>query len=124
MPCGQSCNLASGERRLREVAGLRLTVRWWVAGLVTVVAFSMSTWASGVLLLPLVLKSDADRWVVAAALGVAVAALAGLWGQSWATNEAKGGPGTTAAGERSITVAGDISGIASTGDNATNTQQG
>jgi len=46
----------------------------------------------------------------------------GAVGQSWATRESVAEPGTTAAGKRSITAAGDISGIASTGDDATNTQ--
>jgi hypothetical protein len=102
---------------------VRRTVRWWVAGLVTIVVFLTATWVSGVFLLPLVMKSAADRWVVAAGLGVAVAALAALWGHSWAGAESPAEPSTVTAGRRSITSAGDISGIASTGDNTTNTQQ-
>jgi hypothetical protein len=113
------------------------TVRWWVAGLVTAAAFGLAAWVSGAFVLPMVMRSAADRWVVAAGLGVAVAALAALWGQAWATR--KGGtsscasedahgrptrPGAAAAGERSIAAGGDISGIASTGDDATNIQPG
>jgi len=102
---------------------MRRMARWWVVGLVAVTAFGMATWVSGEFLLTLVMKSDADRWVVAAGLGVATAALVGLWGQSWATREPPAEPGTAAAGNRSITAGRDISGIASTGDDATNTQQ-
>jgi hypothetical protein len=110
---------------LERVVGVRRTVGWWVAGLVTVAAFGAATWVSGVFLLPLVMKSDADRWVVAAGLGVAVAALAALWGHSWATGEPESlaERSTATVGKRSITSARDISGIASTGDDATNTQQ-
>ncbi len=101
---------------------MRQTVRWCVAGLVVVAAFGAATWGSGVFVLPRAMKSEGDRWVVAAGLGVAVAALVALWGQSWATRESAAEPDTTAAGKRSITAAADISGIASTGDDATNTQ--
>jgi hypothetical protein len=94
--------------------------RWLAAVVVTVAAFGVSLWVCGALLLPLVLKSGADRWVVAAGLGVAVAALAALWGASWAghSEESSSGPGG-----RSISAGGDISGIASTGDGTTNIQQ-
>jgi hypothetical protein len=105
--------------------------RWCVAVLVTVAAFGVAAWVSGALLLPAVMRSGADRWVVAAGLGVAVAALAALWGHSWAARDdgdgGTGGPAgaarRAAQGERSIAAGGDITGIASTGDDATNTQQ-
>jgi hypothetical protein len=96
-------------------------VRWLVAAVVTVAAFGVSVWACGALLLPSVLKSGADRWVVAAALGVAVSALAALWGAWWAGREPDGSPPGKARG--SISAGGDISGIASTGDGTTNIQQ-
>ena len=108
--------------RLLGVTGMRQTVRWCVAGLVTVTVFGIVTCLAGVLLLPPVMKSGADRWVVAAGLGVAVGALAGLWGQWWATRESAAEPGATSAGDRTVSAGGDISGIASTGDDATNTQ--
>jgi hypothetical protein len=101
---------------------MRRTVRWWVAGLVAVAAFGVATGVSGVFVLPLVMQSDSDRWVVAAGLGVAVAAVAALWGQSWATHKSPDEPATTTTGRRSIAAARDISGIASTGDDVTNTQ--
>ena len=94
--------------------------RWLVAVVVTVAAFGVSLWVCGALLLPLWLKSGADRWVVAAGLGVAVAALAALGCASWAgqSEDSSSGPG-----KRSISAGGDISGIASTGDGTTNVQQ-
>jgi hypothetical protein len=111
--------------------------RWSVAVLVTAAAFGVGAWISGAFLLPAVMKSGADRWVLAAGMGVAVAALAALWGHSWARREGEASPGRgaqsagsaaaaspAAGGERSITAAGgDITGIASTGDDATNIQQ-
>ena len=110
------------------------TVKWLVAGLVTAVAFGVTTAVLGALVLPVVMASAADRWVVAGSAGVAVAAVAGLWGQSWATRdsadesaEGAGGPGpgagpSAAGGERSVSAGRDITGIASTGDGATNIQ--
>jgi hypothetical protein len=95
--------------------------RWLVAVVVTVAAFGVSLWVCGALLLPLWLKSGADRWGVAAGLGVAVAALAALWGASWASGESKGS--SSGLRERSISAGGDVSGIASTGDGTTNIQQ-
>jgi hypothetical protein len=96
------------------------TGRWLVAVAVTVASFGVSLWVCGALLLPLLLKSEADRWVVAAGLGVAVAALAALWGASWAGRSENSSSGL---GERSISAGGDITGIASTGDGMTNVQQ-
>ena len=95
--------------------------RWLVAVGVMVAAFGVSLWVCGALLLPLWLKSGADRWVVAAGLGVAVAALAALWGASWAGEQ----PEASSSGsrKRSISADGDITGIASTGDGTTNVQQ-
>jgi hypothetical protein len=94
--------------------------RWLVTVLVTVAAFGVSLWVCGALLLPLWLKSGADRWVVAAGLGVAIAALAALWGASWAGGEFE--DSLSGPAERSISAGGDISGIASTGDGTTNFQ--
>jgi hypothetical protein len=95
--------------------------RWLVAVVVIVAAFGMSLWVCGALLLPLWLKSGADRWVVAAGLGVAVAALAAVGCASWAGGESE--DSSSGPGERSISAGGDISGIASTGDGTTNIQQ-
>jgi hypothetical protein len=93
--------------------------RWLVAAAGTVAAFGVGLWVCGALLLPSVLKSEADRWVVAAGLGVAVAALAALGGASWAGRSEESSPGL---GGRSVSASGDISGIASTGDGTTNIQ--
>lgn len=126
-----SCHCGSRTVLAGRAIAVGRTARWWVAGLVTAAAFGLAAGISGAFLLPVVMRSAADRWVVAAGLGVAVAALAALWGQSWATREDGGEvrghparPGATAAGERSVAASGDISGIASTGDGATNIQQG
>lgn len=100
--------------------------RWLVAVVVTVAAFGVSLWVCGALLLPLWLKSGADRWVVAAGLGVAVAALAALGCASWAgqSEDSSSAQGKLPVpGKRSISAGGDISGIASTGDGTTNVQQ-
>lgn len=70
-------------------------VRWPAAGLVTVATFAVATWGSGALILPVIMKDAAIRWGVAGALGVAVAALAALWGHSFAT---AGKPSETASG--------------------------
>jgi hypothetical protein len=95
--------------------------RWLAAVVVMVAAFGVSLWVCGALLLPLWLKSGADRWAVAAALGAAVAGLAAMWGTSWAGGQSENSsPGP---GERSISAGGDIRGIASTGDGTTNIQQ-
>ncbi len=95
--------------------------RWLVAVVVTVAAFGVSLWVCGTLLLPLWLKSGADRWVVAAGLGVAVAALAALDCASWAGGQSE--DSSSGRGERSISARGDITGIASTGDGTTNIQR-
>jgi hypothetical protein len=86
-----------------------------------VAAFGVALWVCGALLLPLWLKSGADRWVVAAGLGVAVAALAALGCASWAGGQSE--DSSSGSGGRSISAGGDISGIASTGDGTTNIQQ-
>jgi hypothetical protein len=59
--------------------------RWVLAALVTVAAFTLSTWVCGAFVLPM--RDGAVRWGIAGGLGVAVAALAALWGASYATAE-------------------------------------
>ena len=68
---------------------MRGAVRWLVAGAVTVAAFSATLWLSDALVLPLWIRSTADRWVVAASLAIALAALAALWGADFAQREGK-----------------------------------
>lgn len=97
-------------------------LRWWASGLVVIAVFGVATWVSGAFLLPLVIKSAADRWVLAAGLGVAMAALAALWGQSWATDDSPAEPGDAKSANRSVTTGGNITGIVSTGDDTNNTQ--
>ena len=106
------------------VKGMSQVGKWFAAMVVTVAAFGVSLWVSGALLLPLWLKSGADRWVVAAGLGVAVAALAAVGCASWAGRSDDESSGSSSGpGKRSISAGGDISGIASTGDGTTNVQQ-
>jgi tetratricopeptide (TPR) repeat protein len=62
---------------------IRLTFRWSVAALVTVASFAVATFLCGAVLLTM--RDAAVRWGIAAGLGVAVAALAALWGHSYAT---------------------------------------
>jgi hypothetical protein len=72
-----------------------------VAVVVTVAGFALATGVCGALVLPPVMKDPAIRWGMAGGLGVAVAALAALWGHSFATGEhsapAGSGNGTTPA---------------------------
>jgi hypothetical protein len=60
-------------------------LRWGLAVLVTVIAFTMATWICGTFVLTM--RDSPTRWGIAGGLGVAVAALAGLWGQTYATAE-------------------------------------
>jgi hypothetical protein len=87
-------------------------------------SFSVPAWVSGTFVLPLLVYSDADRWVLAAG-----AAFAGL-GKWWATWEEQAAGGEVpahsavpAAGGRGTRAGGDISGIASTGDDTISIQR-
>lgn len=72
-------------------------IRWSVAGLVAVAVCAAVTWTSGAFILPQIMTDLAARWAVASALGLAAAALAALWGQSFATNDvvSEGSQGAT-----------------------------
>ena len=110
--------------------------RWLIAGVGTAVAFGVAVSVSGAFVLPPLMASSSDRWAVASGAGAAVAALVALWGQSWATRRASRvpsrtvegergiaeGSGFVAGGDRAVSARGDIKGIASTGDSATNVQ--
>ena len=108
-------------------------LRWLVAGVVTLMVFAVCTWLAGAVVLPHLLRDHGDRWVIAAGCGVALAALAGLGAYRYATARAAGTSGergtaepepvVSGAGERSISVGGDLDGIASTGDNSVNVQR-
>lgn len=92
--------------------------RWCGAVAVTILAFAAATWVAGALVLPHVVHSPDIRWLVAAGLGVAVAALAALGGHSFVTRDRSAAPAgrtVTASGAGSIAVGGGISGTASTG---------
>ncbi len=83
---------------------MRTTLRWLVAVLVTITAFAVATLLCGALVLAHALRDPTVRWGIAGGLGVAVAALAALWGHSFAKGEQPAGatlgsdsPGTTGA---------------------------
>jgi hypothetical protein len=61
--------------------------RWFIAAVVTVAVFWIALLVPALVILPRYIASDADRWVIAAGLGVAVAALAALWGAGFARRE-------------------------------------
>jgi hypothetical protein len=72
------------------VTVVKQMTKWCIAGLVTITAFAVVTWICGSLALsPLSLDSGA-RWGIAASAGVAVAALAALWGHGFATRVQEG----------------------------------
>jgi hypothetical protein len=68
----------------------RSALRWGVAAAVTIAAFTAATWISGALVLTM--HDNAVKWGIAGGLGVAAAALAALWGQSYATAEPSAEP--------------------------------
>lgn len=85
-----------------------------------------ATWVAGALVLRPVMHSPDIRWLVAAGLGVAVAALAALGGHSFVTrdtSEPPAGMSVTASGTGSIAVGGNISGAASTGRRRVNSRR-
>ena len=110
-------------------------MRWLVAVTVTVAVFGGCLWLFRFASWSWMPHATSDRWVVAAAFATVTAGAVGAAGTWWASREipalagtadaggAAAGPGVPAAGERSITAGGDISGIASTGDGATNIQR-
>ncbi len=70
---------------------MRSVVRWLLGGLVTVAAFTLVVWVCGALVLPSLLKDPGIRWGIAVGLGAAVASLAALWGQSFASRREASG---------------------------------
>lgn len=74
------------------------SVRWLVAALVTAAAFAVPAWLCGAVLLPLAMTDGAARWGIATAAGLALAALAALWGQSFASAAPRSGDDPAAAG--------------------------
>lgn len=67
------------------VASVKQLSRWFVAALVTVAAFSVATWACGVLILLTLTRDPGVRWSISGGVGVAVSALAALWGHGFAS---------------------------------------
>jgi hypothetical protein len=106
------------------------TGRWLLAGLISMAAFAGAAWISGAVLLVPLLASSTDRWAVASGIGVSVAAFAAMWGQWWAgqvsptaEEHVKTASGVTVVPNGTINIGRDNTGIASTGNEATNIQQ-
>lgn len=110
-------------------------MRWLVAVTVTMAVFVVCLWLFRFASWSWMPHATPDHWVVAAAFVTVTAGAVGAAGTWWASREtprragtadaggAAAGRGVPAAGERSVTAGGDISGIASTGDGATNIQR-
>jgi tetratricopeptide (TPR) repeat protein len=102
------------------------SARWGLAVGATVAAFALPTWLCGVWILASAIPDDGQRWGVASGLGVALAALAALWGYGFATNdrpefEEHAVPqrlDVQASGTRAVAVGGDVRGDVVTGDRA------
>lgn len=80
--------MPSGEK-LGRCMGMKQLTRWFVAALVTVAAFSVATWACGVLILLTLTRDPGVRWSISGGVGVAVSALAALWGHGFASQARK-----------------------------------
>ena len=71
----------------------RPIARWVIAAAVTAATFAITTWLCGAFVLPAVNVTDpAVRWGIAGGLGVALAALAALWGASYAEDAHRSEP--------------------------------
>jgi hypothetical protein len=104
--------------------------RWFLVSLVSVAAFAAGVWLGGAVVLTPLLASATDRWTVASGIGAVLAASVAAGGQWWVSrnNETvSSDPNAVQTagglGQRSISVGRDNTGIASTGDGASNTQQ-
>ncbi|HEV3291364.1 MAG TPA: hypothetical protein VG123_20475 [Streptosporangiaceae bacterium] len=95
-------------------------MRWLVAVTVTVAVFGVCLWLFRFASWSWMPHATSDRWAVAAAFATVTAGAVGAAGTWWASREARVTPD---AGKQAITAGGDISGIASTGDGATNIQR-
>jgi hypothetical protein len=62
---------------------MKRVLRWPTAVVVTVTAFAAATWICGAFVLTM--RDTGVRWGIAGSLGVAVAAIAALWGHAYAT---------------------------------------
>jgi hypothetical protein len=109
-------------------------MRWLVAVTATVAVFGGCLWLFRFASWSWMPHATSDRWAVAAAFATVTAGAVGAAGTWWASREAPrragtpacgaaAGAGVPVAGERSVTAGGDITGIASTGDGATNIQR-
>lgn len=110
-------------------------MRWLMAVTATVAVFGGCLWVFRFVSWSWMPHAASDRWAVAAAFATVTAGAVGAAGTWWASREiprlagsadaggGAAGPDGPAAGNRSVAAGGDISGIASTGDGATNIQR-
>ncbi|WP_051969114.1 hypothetical protein [Kitasatospora azatica] len=93
-----------------------------MAGIVTLLAFAVPVWLCGAVVLPSLLKDPAIRWPLASTLGAALAALAAVWGQGFATSgqgttgQTPSAPSVQATPARAVAIGGNNQGAISTGD--------
>ncbi|MFD8308904.1 hypothetical protein ACFV29_42310 [Streptomyces sp. NPDC059690] len=100
--------------------------RWITAVLAALATFVCVTGVLGAWVLPLLLASEADRWVVAAGAGTAVSAVAVVWGERRIAGRAAEhgpepatptpAPPVRASRNRSVDVKGNVPGVIITGD--------
>lgn len=64
---------------------MKQLTRWFVAALVTIAAFAVATWACEVFILLTLTRDPGVRWSISGGVGVAVSALAALWGHGFAS---------------------------------------
>jgi hypothetical protein len=103
-PTAEEAHVSAGDTS-NKISGGTLhgpALRWAVAVLVAIVASAVATWVCGAFALPM--RDGEVRWGIAGGLGVAVAALAALWGYSYATGEHR-----QPAAEEADATAGDTS---------------
>ncbi|MGH3205028.1 MAG: hypothetical protein ACRDP5_23710 [Streptosporangiaceae bacterium] len=124
-------NVGKGHASARPRGAMQL-MRWLAAVTVTVVVFGVCLWLFRFASWSWMPHATTDRWAVAAAFATVTAGAVGAVGTWWASRETPvtadagdttAGRGVPAAGERAITAGRGISGIASTGDGATNIQR-
>jgi hypothetical protein len=105
---------------------MRHSWRWWLAGLLTLLAFLIVTWVVTRYLTASWLKDAGQRLLVGSGAGVAVAGLVALWGKTFAMANATPAEPRSSAGSmpgvRAVIVGGSNSGIASAGDRVRNIQ--
>ncbi|SHN32857.1 hypothetical protein [Actinacidiphila paucisporea] len=100
---GPSSAPSSEATRADRPAGLPSWARWFVMVGLALAVCAVTMWVAGALLLPPLLEESADRWVVAASLGVAAAAVVAAAGPGFADLPGRGAEqGATAGAASSV----------------------